>query len=128
MSDNPTLQNPSFKNHALMEGAEFVDYDYASKVQPTDSTNAKAFKAAFRAKYGSDPAYFSAGTYDSIMLVAKAVAAVGENPKKVGDYISHLKNYQGVTGMYSFDDDCEVNRDLVFRTIKGGEVQDLVLK
>jgi branched-chain amino acid transport system substrate-binding protein len=125
VSDNPTLENPSIKDRSLLEGAEFVDYEYVRTVQPNDSAKVKAFKEAYRAKYGIDPQYFSAGTYDSTLLLAEAVAKVGEDPQKVANYISSLKDYPGVTGTYTFDSDCEVSRNLAYRTVKKGVTVEL---
>ncbi|HEY0908396.1 MAG TPA: ABC transporter substrate-binding protein [Candidatus Paceibacterota bacterium] len=125
VSDNPTFENPSIKDFSLLEGTEVVDYEYTRAIQPTDSAKVKGFKEAYRAKYGIDPQYFGAGTYDSIMLVAEAVGKVGEDPKAVAKYISSLKNYEGVTGTYTFDNDCEVDRTLITRGIKNGVKVDI---
>jgi branched-chain amino acid transport system substrate-binding protein len=125
ISDNPTLENPLFKDQSLLEGTEFVDYDYVRAIQPTDSPKTKAFKEAYKKKYAADPQYLAAGSYDVTMLIAQAIKAVGAEPQKVADYISHLQNYPAVTGAVSFNSDCEVDRNLVFRTIKDGKVADL---
>ena len=122
ISDEPTLDNPALKNLSLIEGDEFVNYEYSRTDSPTDSAAAKAFKDEYRSRYNTDPIYFGAAAYDSVMLITKAIKAVGEDPQKIGDYISSLQNYAGITGTFSFNSDCEVSRNSVFSTVKGGKI------
>lgn len=122
VTDYYTINNPAWKDLSLANGVEFVDYEYSKFDQPTDSDRVKAFKADYKKLYGKEPSYFSASTYDSIYLIAGAVKAVGEDPAKVGSYISGLKNYKGVTGTYSFDSDCEVSRKTLESKVVDGNV------
>ncbi|MDB5259255.1 MAG: braC [Candidatus Taylorbacteria bacterium] len=126
VSDYYLAQNPALKDLSLAEGMDFVDYDYSRDALATDSDVTKAFKKTYETKFGSKPVYLAAGYYDSLKIVAEAISKVGNDPKKVGDYISSLKGYQGITGSLTFNSDCEVNRALVFRTVKGGTYVDLV--
>ena len=106
----------------MKEGFKIVNYQYSKFDLPSDSAETKAFKDAYRAKYHSDPSYFAAATYDSAQILVKAIRAVGENPQKIGDYVSSLKNYTGITGTFSFNDDCEVDRNMIVNTIKDGKM------
>lgn len=121
ISDYSMMTNPALKDMTLVEGVKFINYEYDKTDVATDSAETKAFKAAYRAKYNSDPIYLAAGHYDVTILLAKTIAAVGEDPQKIADYISGLKNYQGITGVYSFDSDCEVSRGTVSQVIKEGK-------
>jgi branched-chain amino acid transport system substrate-binding protein len=121
ISDFATLTNPALKDMSLVEGVDYVEYEYTKDDVATDSSDTRAFKMAYREKYNSSPIYFSAGHYDVTLLLAKAISVVGEDPQKIADYISGLKEYQGITGKYSFDSDCEVQRNTVFRHVKDGK-------
>ena len=122
LSDYPTATNPSLKNLSLMEGTRYVDAEYTKTDLPTDNADTKAFKDAYRAKYASDPIYFAAAHYDITLLLAKAIKEVGEDPQKISDYVSNLKNYPGITGTYTFDRDCEVDRKMVIKKIENGKI------
>lgn len=121
ISDYSMMTNPALKDLSLVEGVKFINYEYDKLDVPSDSADTKAFKAAYRAKYNSDPIYLAAGHYDITILLAKAIGAVGEDPQKIAEYISGLKNYQGITGAYSFDSDCEVSRGTVSQVVKEGK-------
>lgn len=123
LSDYYTVQNPALKNISLAEGIDHIDYQYSREAQVDESTIATAFKSKWAAAHnGSNPVYLAAGHYDVVNLIAEGISKAGDDPKKVADYISHLKNYKGVTGTFSFNDDCEVSRDMVFRTVRGGKI------
>lgn len=121
ISDFSTLTNPGLKDATLLEGVEFLNYEYDGKDLPTDSEKTKAFKQAYRAAYNSDPIYLAAGHYEVTILLADAIKAVGEDPQKIAEYVSNLKNYDGITGTFSFNSDCEVDRNVVFQKVVNGK-------
>jgi branched-chain amino acid transport system substrate-binding protein len=122
ITDYYTINNPVIKDLKLMNGTEFVDYDYIKTVTTSDNPTSKSFKEAYRLRYSSDPSYFAASTYDAIMLTVQGIKNSGYNPTEVGEYISKLKDYEGVTGLLSFDNDCEVSRSMKFSKIVDGMV------
>lgn len=120
------IQNPSMKNLSLVEGVSFVDYQYSRDESPSDSPAVKKFKEDYTAKYGASPMLGIAATYEVVKIVLEGIKHAGDSdPQKVADYISHLKNYDGVTGSLTFNDDCEVSRDMAFRVVEGGKIVDL---
>lgn len=122
VTDYYTINNPNLKNLSLANGVDFVDYEYKKTDEPADSQRIKDFKANYRKLYNADPTYFSASTYDAIYLISEAIKAVGEDPTKVGAYISQLKDYKAITGTLSFDSDCEVTRLTEVSKIEGGKI------
>ncbi len=122
VTDYYTVNNPALKNIALANGIEFIDYEYAKTDRLNDSNRVKEFKAKYRTLYNSDPTFFAASTYDSIYLIVDAIKAVGQDPVKVGDYISSLKGYQAITGTLSFNDDCEVDRAIYLSKVEDGKI------
>jgi branched-chain amino acid transport system substrate-binding protein len=125
VSDYYMIQNPALKNLSLANGIDFVDYQYSRDDLPTESTVSKTFKANYASKFGSTPVYLGAGHYEIVKILAEGLRNAGDDTQKVADYISKIKNYEGVTGKLSFNDDCEVSRDLVFRTVKDGKIVDV---
>lgn len=125
VSEFPTMTNPALKDLSLVEGAIFVDSEFSKNDLPTDSIETKAFKDAYRAKYNSDPILFAAAHYDAVFILTQAIKEVGEDPQKIADYVSNLKNYNGVTGFLSFDNDCEIDRNVTFKKIENGQIVDM---
>ncbi len=63
----------------------------------------KAFVAAYKAKYGSEPDQFAVQAYDTLKLAAKAITAAGEpDPEKIRDALTKT-SHEGVMGKLSFD-------------------------
>ncbi len=120
ITDNATTNNPSLKDLSLIEGVEYVDYEYSRSTSESDSTETKSFKEKYKKLSGNDAVYIPAGHYDAIKLLAHAIKEVGDNPQKVAQFISTLQNYQGITGSLSFNKDCEAKRINFYRKFENG--------
>jgi len=55
-----------------------------------------------RHKLKPDPSFIT-NYYDSVWIVAEAIRQVGEDPKKVRDFVANLKNFDGITRAYTAD-------------------------
>jgi branched-chain amino acid transport system substrate-binding protein len=85
----------------------------------------EAFIAAFRSKYGADPDQFAAQAYDTLKLVAKAIAAAGEaDPEKIKDALAKA-SHEGVMGKLSFNTERSPadTSGVVVLEMKGGKFQ-----
>jgi len=123
ISDYNTLSNPALKNFSLLDGVEYIDWNYTPTLSTEDSQITKNFKTSFFGLFGQNPSLLDAGYYDSAKTLVNAIEIVGSDPQKIGDHISSLKNYQVVTGnISSFDSDCEASRMMTFRKIQDGKV------
>ncbi|MER3399611.1 MAG: branched-chain amino acid ABC transporter substrate-binding protein [Thermoflexus sp.] len=78
---------------------------------PTVYEGAKKFIADYKAKFGKDPEPFSAQAYDATAIVLKAIEAAiqeagGQKPsrKAVAEKVRATKNFQGITGVITFDE------------------------
>jgi len=126
ISDLWTVRNPQLKEIALAEGIYLADYEYNPDDGGADSAKAREFKEKYRSKFPEKPAYLAAAVYDSIKILAEAFRARGtDSIEAVSDYITKIKNFEGVTGTLSFTDDCEVTRNVVFRRVSEGKIVDL---
>jgi branched-chain amino acid transport system substrate-binding protein len=54
-----------------------------------------AVKTAYRQKFNSDPSFLFLLTYTDVELIADAIKNVGDNPKKVADYLKKLGSFNG---------------------------------
>ncbi len=122
VSDSWTIINDNLKDLSLVDGAYFVNYDWNGNVSQNDSESAKTFKSEYSTRFGGNAPVIAATTYDSVELLAKAITAVGTNdPVVVGQWLTNnVKDYHGVTGSVTLNQDCEASRAAVIQQVKGG--------
>ena len=86
---------------------------------------AACFIKAYREKYGKDPNWFAANTYDGVGIAAQAIKAVGEDRVKVRDYLASInskeKAYKGVAGKTYFDNNGDCLKEAFVKEIKNGK-------
>ena len=86
---------------------------------------AKSFMEKYLARFGAAPNYAvgAGGAYDSVMLLAEAMRAVGDDTDVVRDYLHALSNYGGTLGAYSFDERGDVvGIDLTFWEVEDNKI------
>ncbi|BBH52398.1 ABC transporter substrate-binding protein [Fluviispira sanaruensis] len=89
---------------AIAKGAE--NGAYISNHYSTDSENVvlKNFILAFQKKYKSTPSAYAALAFDSINIVLSAIKkSNSDNPEKIRTAMSEIKNFAGVTGTITID-------------------------
>ncbi|KXT78481.1 ABC transporter substrate-binding protein [Streptococcus sp. DD13] len=74
---------------------------YSTKVNL--SNKATAFIANFKKRYKEEPNMFAALAYDSVYMVAEA-AKGSKNSTEIADNLAKLKDFEGVTGTMTIDD------------------------
>jgi branched-chain amino acid transport system substrate-binding protein len=85
----------------------------SSKIYVIDSLSAddpqkpvlQAFLRDYQAKYNKLPATFAGNGYDATMMIAEAIGKAGTDRSKIRDAIEAVKNYVGVTAVYSYSPD-----------------------
>ncbi len=86
---------------------------------------AAEFIKAYNKKYGKDPNWFAANTYDAVGMAAAAIEAVGQDREKVKNYLAGIdskeKAYVGVTGKTYFDENGDCLKDAYIKEIKNGK-------
>lgn len=87
------------------------------------SEKAQNFRKAFVAKYGHEPDQFAAQAYDAIYVLHEAVEQSGTTTdrKKFRDTLAKIKDFEGATGKFSFDDHRDPSMDLDVLVIKNGK-------
>jgi branched-chain amino acid transport system substrate-binding protein len=80
----------------------------------------EAFVAAYKKKFGEEPEFIAANSYDATTLLAEGVSKVGGG-SALREWLHEVK-YEGVTGPISFDAEGDVTeRPLSIRELKGGK-------
>ncbi|MBF0608823.1 MAG: ABC transporter substrate-binding protein [Candidatus Magnetobacterium sp. LHC-1] len=88
-------------------------------------TEAKDFINAYTKKFGKQPNWFAANTYDAVGIAAEAIAQAGNNRQKIKQILaafnSPQKAYKGVTGNTYFDKYGDCLKPAFIKVIKDGQ-------
>ena len=86
---------------------------------------ATGFIKAYREKYGKDPNWFAANTYDALGMAVAAIEAVGQDRDKIRNYLASINSketaYKGVTGSTYFDENGDCLKDAFVKEIREGK-------
>ncbi len=125
ISDTFTILNAALKDQTVANGVIFVDYSFTSLPDQKDGEKLALFKKEYHSRYGKYPAVASINGYDAVILMAEAVKNTKQNTSTaLSNYlVSHTEKFGMVGGEMKFNSDCEVERDIVMRVMKGGEIE-----
>ncbi len=68
---------------------------------------------------GSD--MFAPVAYEAARMLLEAIKEVGEDREAIKDYLTGIKNWEGIFGTVSFDENGDAHLPLTYITIKGGK-------
>ncbi len=83
--------------------------------------NVKQFVNKFNLKYHKDPDVWSAHAYDALNLLAYAIKNKGVSPNGIKNGLYEIKNFDGVSGITTFDNNGDVIKEVRFMTVKDGK-------
>lgn len=63
----------------------------------------RAYRNAYRDRFGEQPDFGPGVAYDAVMLVARALRDAQGDPEAAAERLTRLRSFQGVLGTYSFD-------------------------
>jgi len=73
---------------------------------------------------GSDNLWISANAYDATMILKVAIEKGGCSSTEIKNYLYKIKDYQGIGGLISFDENGDVDKPLSVKIIKNGKQYD----
>ena len=107
-------EDPSVKEIAG-EAANGVYYVYPEE---RNNKQAKVFKEKYKEVFGKEPGAFSAESYDATILVIKMIEICGENTDCIKRELLKIKNYDGASGILSFDLNGDVEKPWSIKKIE----------
>lgn len=117
-SANP-IEAPEFLEIAGIS-AEGITYSIA-KYDPNDALSSQ-FDTEYKAKYGYDSEMFAANTYDAVNIGAMAIAKTDGSGEQIKTYLyDSIKDYPGVAGLTTFDQNGDVIKPVIMKTIEDGK-------
>ena len=122
----PILANTGFNSPAYIQQAgEAANGTLVATPWNAESKSekAQAFRKAFVAKYGHEPDQFAAQAYDAMYLMHQAAEKSGTTTdrKKFRDTLAKIKDFEGATGKFQFDDHRDPKMDLAIMEAKDGK-------
>lgn len=102
------------------EAAEGIIYTFSFDPQSTDSLIRDVVER-YELKYEEIPDYIVAEAYDALRLIAKSLNKCGEKPECLKIDLFETKNYQGLSGLLTFDENGDVYYPYHLKTIKNGQ-------
>ena len=122
----PNLGGARFDSPFLAEqaGAQLTDVYYTNHYSSEDQDpKVQEFIKAFKAKYNTDPNAFNALGYDTLKFVADGVKrAATKDGVGVQKALAETKDFAGVTGTFSVDENHNPVKAVVFIGYKDGMV------
>lgn len=114
-------------NPEALEGAVFVDgFFIQAQAAATSPGNfiIKDFVSQFQNAYGMDPTILEAYAYDTLNLLSTVLREHPEADRtQVKQFLLDKKNFPGVTGSISFDEEGDARRRLSVLKIENGEIK-----
>ena len=91
----------------------------------THGKDSKSFEKDFTTRFGKQPDYLAAHTYDAVNLLIAAIRKAGLNRPRIHDEVRALSPWHGVTGEIRWDPLGSNSRNVHLGTIRNGVVQTL---
>lgn len=120
--DHPDLVTEETQGVKGIEGAVFVNGFYAG----SQEFRTKDFVASFQSAFGIEPTLLEAYGYDTLRLVESVLRGrptISRTDLK--DELGRIKNFEGVTGTISFNEEGDARRRLFLLTVKEGMIQEI---
>lgn len=122
------IGNEFFGDQHLLEvaGEAVENLVYYVPAGPRDDPKTQKFYDDFKNKYGIEIAItqYTPNVYDAIQLIAEGLRRYGEDTEKIRDYFYSIKDYQGVSGRFSFDENGDVDKDYTLMIVKDGKPEE----
>ena len=97
------------------EGAIFTGPFYDPQ---SEEKIVRDFVTKYKAKYNEEPGIWAAHSYDAMKIIGLAIKSGGTTATEIQKSMSKIKNYIGVTGEMSFDENGDVIKTIKIYTVK----------
>ena len=118
ISDDALVIDKKFLDGAgnLSEGIIFSGSEFNRETNPE-------FWDLYTERFGKNPTIWAAQSYDSLMILAKIIQekCKGGSSVCVKDELYKIKNYPGVSGLTTFDENGDAQKPVVIKEIRDGK-------
>lgn len=90
-------------------------------VQSKDDVVRK-FIEKYKTKYNKEPTYvFAANGYDALKILESVIKKCNINTDCIKNRLYEIKNYPGVSGLTTFDENGDVSKPIMVKTVRNGQ-------
>jgi branched-chain amino acid transport system substrate-binding protein len=86
-----------------------------------DAESIKDYQESYKEAYNKTSEAYAANSYDALMILTGAIELCSDDTVCIKDYLYKIQDYNGVSGSFSIDKNGDANREIMFKTVKGGE-------
>lgn len=79
------------------------------------------FKANYQARFGKDPSFGAAFSYEAALVLSEALKRINGKPQELKNALLNIHGYKGLTDIFSIDEFGDVNRSFYLSTIQNGQ-------
>jgi len=117
------LSTPMFEDPEIIEKvrdlANGVIYTYYGTYFPESQLEiVRKFVTQFKSEYGIEPSYYAALAYDATKILIQAITKGGYDAIKIKNALYQIKDFPGVTGSTSFDQNGDVIKPVILKTVR----------
>lgn len=126
MADIQVLGSTLFEDAEIVEKlgdlAHGVIYSYYGTFYPeSEEPIIQDFLTRFRRQYECNPSYYAPIGYDAVKILSQAIEKGGFTSEKIKAALYKIKDFPGVSGTTSFDENGDVIKPVILKEIKHGE-------
>jgi len=109
-------------NELIEKGGEAVEGVKMTTFFSSDNPDPRVqdFVSSFLKTYGMDPGWATAHSYDAMRLIGEAIEKNGPSREGIQKALAETRNFQGITGLISFDENGDVIKDVIKVEVRGG--------
>lgn len=110
------IESPDLINIAG-KSAEGIIYTAPTFDPKSSNPVVKTFQDSYAQQFGTESNIFSAIMYDALKIIVLMIEKYDYDSNKIKDGLYKLKNYPGVSGITTFDENGDVIKPIMFKTI-----------
>ncbi|MBW2991336.1 ABC transporter substrate-binding protein [Candidatus Woesearchaeota archaeon] len=103
------------------DSVEGTIYTYPYFDAQSPDSKIKDFVNNYKERYGEEPEFSAASSYDALYILTLTMDKCDEDTDCVKNELYNLKEYPGVTGTTSFDENGDVIKPIAIKTVRNGE-------
>ncbi|TET15171.1 MAG: hypothetical protein E3J82_01170 [Candidatus Thorarchaeota archaeon] len=119
------LGSVMFEDPEILEkvgkAADGVIYTYYPFDPAGEQELVSQFTNQFNKKYGTQPDIYAALSYDAMRIVASAIRRGGMSPGRIKQALYDTKDFPGVAGSTTFDENGDAIKPVSIKTVRDGE-------
>ena len=104
-----------------LEGAYFVDGFFSGSKNGVT----RDFVARYREVFGQEPGIIEAQAYDAALMLIDTLKKGDLRRRRVKEELTALSEFDGVTGVISFNKDGDVEKDIFLLAVQGGRIVEM---